>query len=128
MWKGYFNNNSRILFTCNTPCNISEIFKFGWYLKKIYSRFQAIMNVITMKILIKILLKSSLLRRLSGQLSHVRCNVRYTYLNILIFVRVNWFRRMLVRARAIERLSGWRLYYIQHILTPLGFCVWLKGL
>ena len=51
-------NNFRILFTCNTPCNISKLFKFQWYFKEMYSYFQAIMKFITMKIFImKILIK-----------------------------------------------------------------------
>ena len=53
VWNEYFNNNSRILFMCNTPCNIPEIFKFQWYIKKMYSCFQAIIKFIIMEMHIK---------------------------------------------------------------------------
>ena len=35
-------NKVKYYFTCNSPCNISEIFKFQWYFKKMYSCFQAL--------------------------------------------------------------------------------------
>ena len=40
----------------SAPCNISEKFKFQWYLKKMYSCFKAIMKFIIMKIM-EILIK-----------------------------------------------------------------------
>ena len=113
MGKWYFNNSSRILFTCNIfPCNISDIFKFQLYFKKMSSCFQAIikfivMNIFITKILIKILLEFSLLKRLLWrQFLCVRCNVWNTYLNIQIFVHINWFRMC------------WRVHVRSH--TSLG--------
>ena len=51
------------------------------------------------------------------QFSRVRYSVCNTYLNIQIFVRVNWFRCVLARVHAIARLSEQRLhtwkYHIQ---------------
>ena len=42
---------------CNTTYNISEIFKFQSYFKKMHFCFQAITKFIIMKIFMKILLK-----------------------------------------------------------------------
>ena len=38
MWKWYFNNDSKTLFTCNNPYNISELFKFQYFKKCTVSR------------------------------------------------------------------------------------------
>ena len=120
VWKWYFNNNSRILFTFNTHCNISEIFKFQWYFKKMYSCLQSIMKFIIMKIFIMKILKISILRRLLWrEFSCWRCNVCNTYLSVQIFVRVNWFRRVLAHACVISCLSRQRLLFF----ISAFFCV-----
>ena len=94
---------SRILFTCNTSCNISELFKFQWYFKKMSSCFRAIMKFM----IIKLFIKFSLLRLLWRQFSRLRYHVCNTYLNARILV--NWFRRVMARAHAIARLFGQRM-------------------
>ena len=63
------------------------------------------MKFIIVKI-IKIFIIKDILRR---QFWRVRCNVCNSYLNVRSFVRVNWFRRVVARARAILHLSGQRL-------------------
>ena len=56
---------------------------------------------------------SSPVRLLWRKFLCVQCNVCNTYLNIQIFVRINWFRHVLVHARVIAHLSRQILRYHQ---------------